>query len=92
MRDHADFEHAVFRAGAGGGAHELQVVDDDQREALGALEAAAAGAQRGHGDGRGVVDLDRQGGDFAGDLDELVEILLADVAAADAVAGDAGFL
>ncbi len=87
----ADLQHAVFRPGAGGGAHQLEIVDHHQRQPLGALQPPAAGAQRGQRDGRRVVDLDRQRGDVAADGDELVEILLADIAAADTVAGDAGF-
>ena len=90
LGDHADLQHPAFGLGAGGRAHQLQVIDHDQRQALGAFQPPATGAQRRHGDRRGVVDLDRQRGDLAGDLDELVKILLADIAAADAVAGDAG--
>ena len=92
LRDLADLEHAVLGLGAGGRPHQLQIVDDDEREPLGALEPAAARAERGEGDRGRVVDMDRQGGDLAAHLHELVEILLPDLAAADVVAGDAAFL
>ena len=92
LGDLADLQHAVLRPRAGRGAHQLQIIDDDQRQPLGALQPPAARAQRRQRDRRRVVDLDRQRGDLARHLHELVEIPLADVAAADAVAGDPRFL
>ena len=68
LRDLADFQHAVFRPGTGRRAHQLQIVDDDQRQPLGALQPAAAGAQRGQRDRRRIVDIDRQAGDLPADL------------------------
>ncbi len=92
LGDHGDLQHAAVRPGAGGGAHELEVVHHDELQPPGPLQPAAAGAQRGDGDGRGVVDHQRQAGELAADLDEAVEIPLLDVAAADLVAGDARVL
>ena len=85
----ADLQHPAFRPGAGRRPHQLQVVDHDQRQPLGPLQPPAAGAQRRQRDRRRVVDLDRQRRrSRALTCDELVEVALADVAAADAVAGD----
>ena len=65
LGDLADLQHAVLRLGAGRRTHQLQIVDHDQRQPLGALQPPAARAQRRQRDRRGVVDLDRQRGEIS---------------------------
>ena len=82
----------VLRAGLARGAQQLQVVDDDQPQALLTLQAPGAGAQRRYRQRRRVVDEQLQCGQTLARLDKLVEILMADIAAPDAVRGNTRFL
>ena len=79
-------------AQAGRALHQLQVVDDDQAQALLALEAARPGAQRPDGQRRGVVDEQRQGIEGTAGLEDLVELVVPDLAAAHGVRADLGCL
>ena len=65
LGDLADFQHPVFRPRPGRRTHQLQIIDDDQRQALGPLQPPAARAQHRHADRRRVVDLQRQRADLA---------------------------
>ena len=84
--------HPVVAAAAGGGPDQLQIVDDDEAEAVLALEPPRPGAQRRHGDAGRVVDEEGQPRQLLRGVHEFREILLAHLAAADAVAGDARVL
>ena len=61
---------AVVAARACAALHELQVVDDDEVEAVLGLEAAGLRAQVHDVDARGVVDVDGGLGDAVGRVDE----------------------
>ena len=59
--DLRNFLYAIIvRAPLPGPLEQLEIVDDDQADALLPLEAAGAGAQRGDGQARRVVDVERQ--------------------------------
>ena len=67
---------------------QLEIVDDDQADAVLPLHAAGAGAQRGDGEARRVVDVERQRLELAGGAREVAEILLADLAHAEVLRAD----
>ena len=84
--------HAAFVARLGRARQQLQVVDDEQAEALLALEPARAGRELGDRDAAGLVDVERQRGHLLAGLDQALELGLVDHAAADLLRGDAGLL
>ncbi len=88
LGDLADLLHTVLRPRAGGGPHQLQVVDDDKIQPLGPLQPSAARPQGRDGDGRRIVDEQRQRLKLPAHFHETVEILLPDLAAADPVTRD----
>src|SRR5579864_808873 len=91
--DLGNFLNAVLLSPAGTRwAHELEVIDDDQPQPLLALQPAGAGAQCRDRQGWGIVDVERHRLKPGAGRDEFVEILLAHVAAANAVRGHAAFL
>ena len=71
---------------------QLQIVDDDQAQALLALEAAGARGKLGDGDAAGLIDEQREAGHFLAGLDQALELGLVDHAAADLLRRDAGLL
>ena len=91
LGDHADFKHAAFRPRPRRRAHQLQIVNNDQIKPLGALQAPAACAERGNADRRRVINIQRQGCQFAAHFQKTVKIALADLAPPDAVTRNARF-
>ena len=90
--DVADLLDAVLAAiPAGIGLHELEVVDDDKVDAVGAGEAPHLGAQLGDGKGGGVVEPDVGAGELAGGADDAALLQLGLAAEAEASAVDPGF-
>ena len=85
--DLADLLLAIVRAG--GGARELQVVHHHHVEALLRLQPAALGAHLEHGDGGGVVDVDRRLGQLPRRLGEQRPVRVLQVAGAELVRVDA---
>ena len=75
-----------------GAAQELQVVDHQHVQPVGAFQAAGAGGDLGDGQRGGVVDEERAGLQRLGGLDEAAELGLGHVAAADLFGGDLGRL
>ena len=67
---------------------QLEVVDDDHPDALLPLEAAGAGAKRGDGQARRIVDVQRQALQLGGGARQLAELLLADLAHAQILGAD----
>ena len=59
---------------------QLQVIDDDHADALLPLEPPRAGAQRGDGQPRRIVDVERQRRQLARGARQVAELLLADLA------------
>ena len=90
--DFGDFLHAAFGGLAGGAAEKLQIIDDDEAKAALAFQAAGPGRHLRDGEAAGGVDVKRQRLQFAADFDDAVEFVLGDLAAADALGGNAGLL
>ena len=65
---------------APGALQQLEIVDDDQADPVLALQPPRAGAQRGDGEARRVVDVERQRLQIGGGAGEVAEVLLADLA------------
>ena len=74
------------------GCDQLQIVDDDQVEAMGALEAAGAGGQPPDRHGACRVDIKRQGLDLEHRVADFLVLGCVDRALADHIAGDAGVI
>ena len=90
--DLRDLLHAAFRGALGGAGQELEIVDDDEAEAPLALQPPRAGGELGDGDAAGLVDIKRQMLQLLGDLDDAVELVGIDAAAADALGRNIGLL
>ena len=80
--DLGDFLDAIVVAVPAGALEQLEIVDDDHPDALLPLQAAGAGAQRGDGQARRVVDVQRQALQLGRGAGEVAELLLADLARA----------
>jgi len=88
--DVRDFLHAVGVAAHGApGVHQLQVVDDDQVEAVLAVEAAALGAELHGADGGRIVQEDAQVAHVARRFHEARPLRIADLAQAQILGTDA---
>ncbi len=72
--------------------HQLQIVDHDHRQAGAALEPARARAQRRDGQRRRVVDVERQALELLRHDHHPLEVVVRQLAAADALGGNAGLL
>ena len=87
--DFGDFLDAVVVGAEGVAAHELEVVDDDEADAVLVGGAAGFGAHLEDAHAGGVVDVNRGFGHFAHGFGEAGEIVGAEVAGADVPAVDA---
>src|SRR5450756_1099436 len=85
--DVGDLLLAVFGAAVAG--HELEIVDDDQRQGVLGLQAARLGAQLEHVEAGGVVDEDVGLLELSGRLDELRVVVSGQAAGAHLVRADA---
>ena len=83
LGDHRDFLHPVVGARAGARPHQLQIVDDDQGQALLTHQAAHPRAQLGDGDGRRVVNVQRRPLQALAGPYQFVKIIVGKLAAAD---------
>src|SRR6266852_1849880 len=77
-------------AEAAAGGDELEIVDDEERKAFVALEAAGLGADFEDGDGAGVVDPDGRGGDGAKGFGHAAPVFAGEMAGAEFVGVDLG--
>jgi hypothetical protein len=82
-RDLGDLRGAILlRAGH---LHQLQVIDDDQVQAVLALDAPRTRAQFGRRQRRGLIDEDLRLGQLAGGAGDAHPVIIGDLAAANAV-------
>src|SRR6266481_3253154 len=84
--DAGDFFLAIAEAAAGG--DELEIIDDEERKALVALEAAGLGADFEDGDGAGVVNPDGGGGNSAEGFGHAAPVFAGEMAGAEFVGVD----
>src|SRR5712675_2666159 len=87
--DAGDFFLAIAEAAARG--DQLQIIDDEEREAFVALQAAGFGADFEDGDGAGVVDPDGGGGDGAEGFSHAAPVFAGEMAGAEFVGVDLGY-
>jgi hypothetical protein len=71
---------------------QLEIIDDHHADALLPLEPASAGAERGDGEARRVVNVERQTLQLGSRAGERTELLLADAAHAQVFRADARLL
>ena len=90
-RDLGDLLLAVVAVLVRPALHELQVVDDDEVEAVLRLEAARLRAQVHDRDARRVVDVNRRAVELVGDGDELRPVRVVELARAQELRVDAAF-
>ena len=90
--DLGDLLHAVLRGAPARAGDELQVVDDQEVEAALPLQPARAGGELADRDAAGLVDVERDALHLLRHLDDAVELILVDGAAADVGGGDARLL
>src|SRR5262245_29625813 len=81
-RNLSDFLHPALSGAPGGAGQELEIVDDDEAEPSLTLETACAGGKLSHGDAAGLVNIKRKILQLLRDLDDAVEIIRIDAAAA----------
>jgi len=82
-RDLGNLLHAILLTRPAGGIEELQIVDHQQAEPMGALQAARPGPERGDGKRRCVIDEEIEMLEFLADRQHLVEIAADQLALAD---------
>ena len=90
--DLRDLLHAALGGAPGGAGQELEIVDDDEAEPSLALQPPRAGGKLGDGDAAGLVDIEREMLQLLRHLDDAVELVGIDAAAADALGRDIGLL
>ncbi len=88
LGDLGDLLHAVGLAMRAGATQQLQIVDHEEIQTLGALQAARARAQGGDRERGRVVDEQRQGSQLLARAHDEGPVLLADVAAPQSVGFD----
>ena len=85
-----NFLGAVFVA-LGGSGHQLQIIHDDQIQAVFQAEAAGFGAQFGDCDAGGIVDEDLRLRQIAGSAAQPVPVFFVQISGVDPVGVDPGF-
>ena len=90
--DLRDLLNAALCGAPGRARQKLEIIHDDEAEAPLALQPPRAGGKLGNGDAAGLVDIKRQVLELLGDLDDAVEFVGIDAAAADALGRNIGLL
>ena len=89
--DLRDLLHPALGGAPGGAREKLEIVDDDEAEPRWRFSRRARG-KLGHGDAAGLVDIEREVLQLLRHLDDAIELLGVDPAAADALGRDIGLL
>src|SRR5262249_29212742 len=90
--DLGDLLHAAFRGTSCRAGEKLKVVDNDQADVALSFQPPCPRGELGDGNAAGLVDIKWQVLQLLGDLDDAVELLGFDAAAANALGGDISLL